>query len=112
MKRAALSTRPTQRRMHVVAWAITAIALAFVFGCPDQITTTIDPDAEGRARVVAYTVIHSRDAAATVALVCDFDERRRALRVIEDPELAEEAMNSELCGREVLLGSAGRIRWF
>jgi acetyl-CoA C-acetyltransferase len=78
----------------------------------DQITTTVEPDAEGHARVSAYTVTHSRDGVATVALVCDFDERRRTLRVVEDVELAEEGMNSELCGREVLLGSDGMMRWF
>jgi acetyl-CoA C-acetyltransferase len=77
----------------------------------DQITTTVEPGAEGHARIAAYTVIHSREADPTVALVCDFDESRRTLRVIEDPELAEEGMHSELCGREVLLGSDNALRW-
>jgi acetyl-CoA C-acetyltransferase len=77
----------------------------------DQITTTVEPDAEGRARVAAYTVIHTRDSVPRVALVCDFHERRRTLRVIENPELAEEGMSSELCGREVLLGANGDFRW-
>jgi acetyl-CoA C-acetyltransferase len=85
--------------------SVTALAKA------DQITMTVDSDAEGLARVAAYTVIHSRDGAKTVALVCDFDERRRTLRVIEDPELAEEGMKSELCGREVLLGAGNALRW-
>jgi acetyl-CoA C-acetyltransferase len=77
----------------------------------DQATMTVEPDAEGRARVEGYTVIHARDGARTVALVCDFDEQRRTLRVLEDPELAKEGMGGELCGREVLLGADGALRW-
>ena len=72
---------------------------------------TVEPDADGRARVEGYTVIHARDGAMTVALVCDFDERRRTLRVVEDSWLAEEAMHGELCGREVRLGVDGALRW-
>lgn len=78
----------------------------------DQARIDVEPDAEGRARVAAYTVIHARDAASRVALICDFDERRRTLRVVADPELAEEGMSSELCGREVELGVGGAMRWF
>jgi acetyl-CoA C-acetyltransferase len=76
----------------------------------DQATMIVEPGAEGRARVGAYSVIHARDGVTTVALVCDFDERRRTLRVVEDRELAEEGMSSELCGREVLLGTGGAVR--
>ncbi len=77
----------------------------------DQATVDVERDAEGRARVEGYTVIHSRDGAKTVALVCDFEGRRRTLRVVADPGLAEEGMNSELCGREVLLESDNALRW-
>ena len=77
----------------------------------DQVTMMVEPGAEGHARVAGYTVIHARDGASTVALVCDFDERRRTLRVVEDLKLAEEGMHSELCGREVLLGASGALRW-
>ena len=77
----------------------------------DLALMTVERDAEGRACVSGYSVIHARDGATTVALVCDFDEHRRTLRVVEDPELAEEGMRSELCGREVLLGSHDSVRW-
>ena len=77
----------------------------------DQATMTVEPDGEGRARVAGYTVIHGRDGTRTVALVCDFDEQRRTLRVLEDPELAKEGMSGELCGREVLLGAGDALRW-
>ena len=77
----------------------------------DQATVDVERDAEGRARVEGYTVIHSRDGAKTVALVCGFEGRRRTLRVVADPGLAEEGMNSELCGREVLLESDNALRW-
>ena len=46
----------------------------------DQATISVEPAAEGRARVAAYTVIHARDGERSVALICDFDERRRTLR--------------------------------
>ena len=77
----------------------------------DQATMIVEPDAEGRARVAGYTVIHAPDGATTVALVCDLDERRRTLCVVEDPELAEEGMRVELCGREVSLETGSAVRW-
>ena len=46
-----------------------------------------------------------------VALVCDFDDGRRTLRVVDDAALAEEGMRTELCGREVEVGGAGRVDW-
>ncbi len=69
------------------------------------------PDAEGRARVTGYTVFSARDAADKVALICDFDEKRRTLRVVEDPELAQAATREELCGRELELGAGDALRW-
>ena len=97
-----LGSEPTQPFLFD---AVTAAAKA------DQATISVEPGAAGRARVGGYTVSHARDGATTVVLVCDFDERRRTLRVIEDPELAEEGMRVELCGREVLLGSGDAVRW-
>lgn len=77
----------------------------------EQARMSVEPDAEGRARVAGYTVIHARDGSRRVALVCDFDEHRRTLRVVEDPDLAEEGMSRELCGREVDLGTGQSLRW-
>jgi acetyl-CoA C-acetyltransferase len=77
----------------------------------ELMTMNVEADAEGRARVAAYTVIHARDGTTKVALICDFDECRRTLRVVEDPELAEEGMTTELCGREVVVGVGGAMRW-
>jgi len=77
----------------------------------DQTTMRVERDAEGRARVAGYTVSHSRDGVRTVALVCDFDERRRTLRVVEDSGLAEEGVHEELCGREALLRADDALRW-
>lgn len=74
-------------------------------------TIRVEPEAEGRATVSTYTVSTARDAASGVALVCDFDESRRTLRVVQDPDLAEEAMREELCGREVELLPGGDVRW-
>jgi acetyl-CoA C-acetyltransferase len=77
----------------------------------DQATISVEPAAEGRARVAAYTVIHARDGTRRVALICDFDERRRTLRVVEDSDLADEGTTAELCGRYVDLGVGGAMRW-
>jgi acetyl-CoA C-acetyltransferase len=77
----------------------------------DQATVAVEPDAEGQARVASYTVIPVREGTPKVALLCDFDEHRRTLRVLEDPELAEEGMQAELCGREVLVEAGGALRW-
>ncbi|MAG29289.1 MAG: hypothetical protein CL908_00150 [Deltaproteobacteria bacterium] len=74
-------------------------------------TIAIDREAEGRAIVSAYTVSKARDAANGVAMVCDLDEATRTLRVVQDPDLAEEAMREELCGREVELGPEGAVRF-
>jgi hypothetical protein len=69
------------------------------------------PDVEGRARVAGYTVFSARDAADKLALVCDFDEARRTLRVVEDPELVQAATREEFCGRELELGAGDALRW-
>lgn len=77
----------------------------------DQPTIDVNADAEGRARIASYTVIRDRKGANRVALICDFEQTHRTLRVVEDPDLAEEAMSSELCGREVVLDTGDRLRW-
>jgi acetyl-CoA C-acetyltransferase len=77
----------------------------------NQATMNVEPAAEGHARVAAYTVIHERDGKRKVALICDFDERRRTLRLAEDAELADEGMMNELCGREVVFGAGSAMRW-
>ena len=79
----------------------------------DQASISVDPHGEGRARVASFTVVHERDGRKRVILFLDFDERRRTLRVVEDGDLAEEAMSSELCGREVdvIVGAEDGLRW-
>ncbi|HEB91253.1 MAG TPA: acetyl-CoA acetyltransferase [Deltaproteobacteria bacterium] len=76
-----------------------------------QATIAVEPGAEGSARVASYTVIHERDETPKVALLFDFDEHRRTLRVVGDRDLAEEAERVEFCGREAVLGPEERIRW-
>lgn len=77
----------------------------------EQATIRVDPQAEGRARVATYTVTHERDDVRRVVLFLDFDDERRTLRVETDVDLVEEAMSSELCGSEVMLGAGGGMRW-
>ncbi len=76
-----------------------------------QKTVVVDPDAQGRARVATYTVSQSRDAAKGVAMILDFEDGRRTLRVLSDPELAERAMREELCGRAVDVGPGAAVRF-
>jgi len=97
----------------------------------DQETIRIDPDAKGRARVASYTVLCDREGDRRVILFLDFgldaapgadpdtdhgldrglETLRRRVRVEVDSELAEEAMSSEFCGREVDVGGDGELRW-
>ena len=77
----------------------------------EQTPIRIEPRAEGRARVASYTVVHEREAEPRVVLFLDFDQERRTLRVVNDRDLAEEAMSSELCGREVQIELDGKMRW-
>ncbi len=76
-----------------------------------QARIAVEPGATGHARVASYTIIPERDRAAKVALVFDFDEVRRTLRVVEDRDLAEEGERIELCGREAVLGPGDEIHW-
>jgi acetyl-CoA C-acetyltransferase len=77
----------------------------------DHVNTEVVPEATGRARVSTYTVATERNAAQGVVLVCDFDETRRTLRVVDDPELAKAATREEIIGREVELGPENALRW-
>jgi acetyl-CoA C-acetyltransferase len=74
-------------------------------------TVRVDREAQGRARVSAYTVSHDRNAAQGVPLVCDFEDGRRTLRVVADEALAERGAREELCGREVEVGPEGSLRF-
>jgi acetyl-CoA C-acetyltransferase len=76
----------------------------------DLVTIEVVPNAEGRARISAYTISTERDVAQGVVLVCDFDETRRTLRVVDDPDLAATAAREEIIGREVELGPGDSIR--
>lgn len=76
-----------------------------------QATVVVDSSATGRARVVSYTVSMGRDVAQGLILFCDFEDGRRALRVVTDSDLAAEAMQKEFCGREVDLGVDGAVRF-
>jgi acetyl-CoA C-acetyltransferase len=79
----------------------------------EQATIRVEAHAEGPARVASYTVICERDGTKRVVLFFDFDsdEARRIVRVETDADLAEESMSTELCGREVVLGADGEMRW-
>ncbi|HIF91833.1 MAG: hypothetical protein ABGX04_09170 [Myxococcales bacterium] len=77
----------------------------------DQGKITVDPDLEGTVRVASYTVDHERDGSMRVVLILDSEGERRTLRVVDDKELALEAMALDLCGRELTLESGGRLRW-
>lgn len=74
-------------------------------------TVRVEREAEGRARVAAYTVSHDRNAAQGVPLICDFENGSRTLRVVADEALAQQGAESELCGREVELGPEGAVRF-
>jgi acetyl-CoA C-acetyltransferase len=97
-----LATEPSQRFMRAVVTEEVAAAHEDI---------EVVADAEGRARVSTYTVSSGREGVQGVVLVCDFDESRRTLRVVDDPDLARTAVREELCGREVELGAAGKLRW-
>jgi len=71
----------------------------------------VQTDAEGRARVTTYTVSRFGELEQGLALICDFDDGRRTLRMVDDPDLAREATERELIGREVDLGPGGAVRW-
>jgi acetyl-CoA C-acetyltransferase len=77
----------------------------------DQTKITVDPDLEGTVRVASCTVDHERDGSMRVVLILDREGERRTLRVVDDADLALEAMASDLCGRELSLESGGRLRW-
>ena len=74
-------------------------------------TIAVEREATGRARISSYTVSHARDAANGVALVCDFDDNRRTLRIVQDTELMERGCREELIGREVEVLANGGVRW-
>lgn len=75
-----------------------------------QRTIEVVRDAEGRGRVATYTVSTDRHAATGVILLCDLEDGRRTIRVVDDPELATIGLQEELCGREVELGGGGHFR--
>lgn len=78
----------------------------------EQRTMTVDLEADGRGYVSSYTVVHDRDGKTRVVLFVDLDEERRTLRVVvEDDDLALEAATGDLSGREVTLGSGGKMNW-
>lgn len=71
----------------------------------------VEPAATGRATVRSYTVSHDANVAHGVAIMADFDDARRTLRVLDDPELMARGEREELCGREVELLADGGVRW-
>ena len=75
------------------------------------VKTEVDREARGRATISGYTVSHNKSAANGVVIVADFDETRRTLRVVDDPEMMDLGAREELCGREVELLADGGVRW-
>lgn len=75
-----------------------------------QATVTVVRDAAGSARVASYTVGAIGSAPLAVALFLDFEDGRRTLRVVADPELAERGMREELAGLPVDVLADGGVR--
>jgi acetyl-CoA C-acetyltransferase len=80
-------------------------------------TARVVPEHEGDADVIAYSVVHGRDAAPEWALlVCDVGDGARTYAQVRAPELCAEAERTELVGRSVRLaprtveGPAGTVR--
>ncbi len=76
-----------------------------------QATTRVVRDAAGSARVASYTVGAIGLAPLAVALFLDFEDGRRTLRVVADPELAERGMREELGGLPVEVDADGGVRF-
>ena len=51
------------------------------------------------------------NAAYGVALVADFEDGRRTLRVVDDPEWMALGEREELCGREIDVLADGTVAW-
>ncbi|MHA7839976.1 MAG: acetyl-CoA acetyltransferase, partial [bacterium] len=71
----------------------------------------VHPEIRGRARVSSYTIGAIGAARDGVALVCDLEDGRRSLRVVDDPQQAARGLHEERCGREVELGEGDALRW-
>jgi acetyl-CoA C-acetyltransferase len=74
----------------------------------EQVARELEPvevvaGGEGAGRIATYTVLYEGQTPARAALVCDLEDGRRALRVVDDPELAALGTSEELCGRAVRL---------
>jgi hypothetical protein len=67
-------------------------------------------DATGPARIASYTIGAIGQAPRAVALFLDFEDGRRTLRVVADPELAERGLREELGGLPVEVGAEGAAR--
>src|SRR5262245_49370531 len=67
----------------------------------------VAPEFRGAARVAGYTVLYAGERPAQTIALCDTADGSRAVAVAEDPALAQAATTSELCGREVEIGSGG-----
>jgi acetyl-CoA C-acetyltransferase len=61
----------------------------------------------GTARVAGYTVLYEGDRPAQTIALCDTADGARAVAVSADPELAQTAVASELCGRELEISGEG-----
>jgi acetyl-CoA C-acetyltransferase len=61
----------------------------------------------GTARIAGYTVLYDGDRPAQTIVLCDTADGARAVAVGEDPALAQVATTSELCGRQVEIGTDG-----
>lgn len=74
-------------------------------------TIEVDRTLTGRARVASYTVSVERNASTGLILICDAEDGRRTLRVVQDEARGELGQREELIGREVELDSEGGVRW-
>jgi len=70
-------------------------------------------NAEGIARIVAYTINFGKDAQGEempqrAIVVCDIDAHR-AVAFSEEADVMQRMMHEEYCGKEIMLGNNGRF---
>jgi acetyl-CoA C-acetyltransferase len=88
-----------------------AFAAADVSAEAERATRRVEvvSDFRGAARVAGYTVLYDGDRPTQTIALADTAEGARAVAIGDDPQLAQVATTSELCGREIEI-SAGGLR--
>ncbi len=98
------------------SWEIWVEALKWILPLPRRTHGRYSPDLR-RAAGMANPSVSMRPSLGRVlahygiVVICNSDETRRTVRVIDDPDLAKRAIREEIIGREVELGPHNAIRW-